>query len=211
MVTYVQYGSGFCAPSGWLNFDASPTLKLERLPMVGALLRKNNQRFPATVRAGNIIAGLPVPDGSAAGVYASHILEHMSREDCFRSLANSFRMLAPGGVFRLIVPDLEWRAKRYLSSVDKSDAADIFFASLGVQTAQPKGLLKKIIAIFGNSNHLWMWDERTMRAALAEAGFHSIRRAEMGDSGDPMFDLVEDRNRFFDDGSEPELAMHAIR
>ena len=44
---YVQYGCGFSAPEQWLNFDASPTLRFERLPIIGSLYTKNKSDFHA--------------------------------------------------------------------------------------------------------------------------------------------------------------------
>ena len=35
---YLQYGCGWDALDGWLNFDASPTLRMERIPAVGKAL-----------------------------------------------------------------------------------------------------------------------------------------------------------------------------
>jgi hypothetical protein len=58
-----------------LNFDASITLRMERLPVVGRFVKKNSQRFPDGVAFGDIVKGLPLPDGSADGIYASHVLE----------------------------------------------------------------------------------------------------------------------------------------
>src|SRR5437764_12318320 len=104
---YVQFGCGHCAPPGWLHFDASPTLRLERLPLVGRLVRRNAGRFPAAVRYGDIVRGLPLPDGSCAGLYGSHVLEHLALADLRAALANCHRLLRPGGVLRVVVPDLE--------------------------------------------------------------------------------------------------------
>ena len=70
---YVQYGCAWSAPESWRNFDASPTLKFERLPIIGRLYTKNESRFPENVEFGDIIAGLPVPDDFCKGVYCSHI------------------------------------------------------------------------------------------------------------------------------------------
>jgi hypothetical protein len=36
---YVQYGAGNEAVQGWLNFDASPTLRIQKMPLIGRLLR----------------------------------------------------------------------------------------------------------------------------------------------------------------------------
>jgi SAM-dependent methyltransferase len=108
---YVQYGAGLCAPSRWVNFDSSPRLWVERFPVIG---RFAGRLFPLNVRFGNIVSGLPIPVGAADGVYASHVLEHLSRADFETAIRNTFQMLKPGGIFRLIVPDLEIRAAMYL-------------------------------------------------------------------------------------------------
>ena len=100
------------AGAGWRNFDASPTLRIERLPLVGRFVKLNPQRFPDAVEYGDVVRGLPVPDASCAAVYASHVLEHLTLADFRVALAHTYRMLAPRGLFRLVVPDLEaWRAK----------------------------------------------------------------------------------------------------
>lgn len=38
---YVNYGCGFTAPKEWTNFDASPTLLWERIPVIGKMYPKN--------------------------------------------------------------------------------------------------------------------------------------------------------------------------
>ena len=36
----LQIGAGLDGPTSWMNVDASPTLWLQRLPMVGVLLQR---------------------------------------------------------------------------------------------------------------------------------------------------------------------------
>jgi hypothetical protein len=69
---YVQYGCGMSCPDTWVNFDASPRLRLQRLPVLGSMFRWGPVVFPRIVRYGDIVKGLPVLAGSAAGVHASH-------------------------------------------------------------------------------------------------------------------------------------------
>src|SRR2546421_9928005 len=69
----VQFGCGLSAPETWRNFDASPTLRFERLPIVGRLYTKNGERFPGNVEYGDIVKGLPLVRESCAAVYASHV------------------------------------------------------------------------------------------------------------------------------------------
>ncbi len=180
-MTHVQYGCGHSAPDGWLNYDASFTLRVERFPLGGRFVRKNAQRFPANVSFGDIVKGLPVSDASVDGVYASHVLEHLSRT----------------------------------SDIDgmQADANDRLLRStyLGVE-ADPRGLLGLASEMLGRNKHLWMWDYPAMEAALKAVGFSSIRRCEMGDSGDPAFAAVEQHDRFYDEPSGiRELAVHCHR
>jgi hypothetical protein len=200
-VLHVQYGCAFSAPEGWLNFDSSPTLRFERIPAVGGLYTKNRTRFPPSVRYGDVVSGLPVPAGSCRGVYASHVLEHLSLDDCRAALRETLRILGDGGIFRLVVPDLQVHAERYVAEARAGDAgAAIRFLDetfLGVRS-RPRGPMGVARTLFGHSAHLWMWDEAGMRAELDRAGFSRIRRAQLGDCEDPLFAAVEDPERFVD-------------
>jgi predicted SAM-dependent methyltransferase len=210
---YVQYGCGLCAPDGWLNFDASPRLRLEQTPGLRAIIRLTaGLLFPANVRPGDIVRGLPVADGSARGVYCSHVLEHLTRDDLPRALGNTWRMIVPGGIFRLIVPDLRWRVERYLRAAEKDDpaAADMLMTSCALGAASKATMISALRARFGWNAHLWMYDFAALKALLEQAGFSDIRRCERGDSRDPKFALVEDQDRFFESG-ERELAIEAAK
>lgn len=210
--SYVQYGCGLCAPQGWINFDASPRLRIERSFGLRSVLRVSiGHLFPPNVRFGDIARGLPLADGSAQGVYCSHVLEHVPRDDIPAVLRNTFRLLRPGGLFRLVVPDLQWRVARYLASDGDTTAADAFIESCQLGTrSRPKTPASWLRAQFGRSVHLWMYDFATLRCLLLDAGFDRIRRCALGDSGDPMFTLVETADRFYEAG-EAELAIEAIR
>ena len=90
---YLQYGCGFCVGKDWLNFDSSPTLRIERLPVIGNVLGRiagNSRRFPKEVKYGNIAKGLPIAENSVRGVYASHVLEHLALDDFRKALRNTF-------------------------------------------------------------------------------------------------------------------------
>ena len=213
MPLYVQYGCGWCAPAEWRNFDASPTLRWERLPILGKLYTKNAARFPSNVEYGNVVKGLPIGDGSADGVYCSHVLEHLPRDAVGIALANSLRILRPNGVFRLVVPDLHWRVEKYLQKLASHEEtpSDWLFDALNMGQRQSvssmAGAAKKI---FGHSEHLWMYDLATMSKLLQSVGFVEIRECDFNDSTDAMFNLVEDRERFFSEDHK-EVCLEAHR
>lgn len=199
--TYVQYGCGHSAPQQWVNFDVSPTLRIQKTPVLNGLLKSRlNTVFPDNVLLGDIIKGLPVADGSCDGAYCSHTLEHLSLSDLKIALQNTYRILKPGGIFRCVLPDLEFVAREYLAALDKGDnTASLRFMGagtlLGIEN-RPRGLKAFVNSFFGNSHHLWMWDYLSLSDQLAKAGFTRIRRAQYKDSQDPMFLQVEEESRF---------------
>jgi hypothetical protein len=193
---YVNIGCGFRAPSTWRNFDASPTLRFERVPLVGRLYTRNAMRFPPNVEYGDILKGLPVREARA--VFASHILEHLSLSDSRVALSHIHEMLAPEGYFRLVVPDLEALARAYLDSGRPESSHDFMRGTcLGVES-RPRGIKGLAVSAFGNSKHLWMWDYKSLREELASVGFSSIRRCRFNDSEEAAFRDVEDEGRFND-------------
>lgn len=221
MNKYIQYGCGWSAPEGWTNFDSSPTLRFERIPLIGQLYTKNETRFPDNVKYGDVVRGLPIENGEASGIYASHILEHLSRADFETALSNVFNMLKSGGVLRLIVPDLEGRARHYIESLGenkKQSANDEFMQStyLGKQV-RPRSILAFIREYLGANSHLWMWDQHSIKQALQAHGFTNIRRCDFNDCHDEMFTKVEEETRFYwtpkdgDTERKRECAFEAIR
>ena len=160
------------------------------------LLKRGFPDYPKNIRYGDVIKGLPVELQSAAGVYCSHVLEHLALNEFRQTLRNVYSYLAPGGTFRFVLPDLEWLAKTYLQSSD-SEAASRFMRDsyLGVdqQSGGASGVMK---LLFGRSAHLWMWDYKNMARELEAAGFTSIRRARFQDNPDPRFQEVEDLGRW---------------
>ena len=196
---YVQYGCGFTAPDGWINYDASPTLKFERMPLLGKLYTRNSQRFPANVKYGDIVAGLPERPDSCDGIYCSHVLEHLSYNDFIKALKNTYTLLKPGGIFRGVVPDLKAAVADYMQAQDTSPspASDLMNNTMLGLVDRNWGLGGLFKNLYGNSKHLWMWDYRSLQYELQQAGFKNIRPCVFGDCADPNFSLVEEESRFY--------------
>ena len=196
-MTMINFGCGLSVATDWINYDASPTMRLQRLPLVGTLAKSLvKPRFPDLVRYGDIARGMPEEACSADLVYCSHILEHLSLTDCRLALAEVLRILKPGGVFRGVLPDLEADVRAYLAD-PSADACSAFMraTSLG-HVRRSLGLVGRLRALLGNSQHLWMWDYKGLAAELQSAGFVDIRRAQYNDSAYPAFVAIEDLGRW---------------
>ncbi len=60
---------------------------------------------------------LPFESNHFSVVYHSHVLEHLDRGDACRLLQECHRVMRPGGVLRVVVPDLEHKARLYLEKL----------------------------------------------------------------------------------------------
>lgn len=195
----LQIGAGLDGPAGWMNVDASPTLRLQRLPVAGKWLRNVTQpRFSSAVTYGDVVKGLPLPASSVDIVYSSHVLEHLAFDDCCAALVEIHRVLRPGGVFRSVLPDLEQEVQRYLLSEGEDRASEFMRSTLIGLEHRERGLGGVLRSWLGNSRHLWMWDYRSLAHRLAQAGFVDIRPARIGDSSEPAFADVESPERWQD-------------
>lgn len=194
---YVQYGCGLCAPSNWRNFDASPTLRLQKLPLIGSLFCGNEYPiFPKNVEYGDIVNGLPIQAESCRAIYCSHILEYLAVNDFRIALRNTHSYLMKEGIFRLVLPDLETLVKAYIRN-EEWNASILFMENscLG-KKVRSKGLKGFLREWLGNSSHLWMWDFKAINVELKSAGFREIRRAQFGNSKDQLFNEVEDARQW---------------
>jgi SAM-dependent methyltransferase len=198
---YVQYGCGLSAPKEWTNFDVSPSLKIQKIPLIGKVISKKfGAIFPDNVLFGDIIQGLPLQDNSCDGLFCSHVLEHLSLNDFRIALKNSYKIVKPGGVFRCIVPDLELAARNYIKDLDAGKkTSSVTF--MGIDTLiglidRPKGIKGFVSSYFGNHQHLWMWDYSSLSYELEKCGFKNIKRVYFNDSDHKMFNLLEDPERF---------------
>lgn len=209
---YVHYGCGVCAPEGWKNYDASPTSRLQRVPVLGSIFKRGTPDFPSSILYGDIVKGLPdVAQNSCDGVYSSHVLEHLSLEDCRTAIKNTYGILKPGGVFRTVVPDLRWYVQEYLDTLQdenkRAEAAVNFIATTHLgRESRPRTPMAMVRSLLGNSAHLWMWDEPSMHKELKDAGFASVRVATCGDSQEAAFAQVENPERF-----EKSIAFEAVK
>jgi len=148
------------------------------------------------VEYGDIVSGLPLNKDTCAAVYCSHVLEHLTLDEFRSAIKESYRILKSQGLFRMVLPDLEHSINRYISN--QSSAAAMEFmeeTSLG-RKYRARSLMEMIRSRFGNSQHLWMWDYKSLTKELDDCGFVKIRRAQFGDSSEPMFKDVEDSDRW---------------
>jgi SAM-dependent methyltransferase len=101
----VNIGCGTIHHSDWINLDIASD--------------------DPTVLTVDITKGLPFSTTSLSACYSSHVLEHMDKASANFLLSECFRVLASGGILRLVVPDLEGIVREYLEILEQLIQGDI--------------------------------------------------------------------------------------
>lgn len=106
---------------------------------------------------------LSMSDASVDLIYASHVLEHFGRHEYKAVLQEWYRVLIPGGVLRLSVPDFAACAAIYY----ENGLAD--------------GLTGLVGLVVGGQRdrydfHKMIFDEEFLRRELLDVGFWEVRR-----------------------------------
>ena len=86
-----------------------------------------NVNFTATgkeVIAYDLLKKIPFADNTFEVVYHSHLLEHIPKDRAQSFITECYRVLQPGGIIRVVVPDLEQIARVYLESIKQADKSE---------------------------------------------------------------------------------------
>lgn len=201
-----------------VNLDHSIYFRLRYHPLwrrVAPWVTRGERRaallaLPANLRLHDLTRGLPYADASVDLIYHSHFLEHLDRDAAVVLLREVRRVLVPGGLQRVVVPDLEPLCRAYLASLEQSllndDAQALHerhIAALLEQSVrreafgsahQPQWRRRLEGLLFGDARrrgetHQWMYDRVSLPRLLAEQGFHTITLCRFDTSALPDWDV----------------------
>jgi len=199
----LHLGCGLTAPTGWLNVDGSFQVVLARRPWLKRLLVSTGilppkqaeiPWNPSVVRL-DLTRPLPFPAGCFSAVYSSHLLEHLYHDQALALLKECHRVLRPGSVCRVVVPDLEALVGEYSkarAAGDASAATRLMEAMLVHDKGPKRGLLGLFYRITAFHQHKWMYDAASLMAMFTDAGFCAVRQAGCMDSA--IEDVAEVEN-----------------
>jgi SAM-dependent methyltransferase len=195
----LNLGCGLSIAPGWINIDNSPNARLARYPWIRWTLwklgilsdRLYSVGWSDSIQTYDLKKALPYKDSSVDYVYTSHFLEHLELKDSQRLMSEVFRILKPGGIVRVVIPDLALGARQYVAAIeanpDDASAAHEFVDWL--QLNRP-GL---------RDPHLWMYDAASLSAMLNQVGFSEVVVCEYRKGRVPDCNILDNR---------PEDSLH---
>jgi predicted SAM-dependent methyltransferase len=154
----VHVGSGGHTLDGWINVDleAAPPLDL----------------------ATDAAAALPFRSESVDRIHSEDFIEHVEYAAGKQFLAEAFRVLKPGGIMRLLTPDLRAIVQRvYLDR----EPRHLRWCGVYLDAPDPCEALNMHLRM--NGEHRFLYDEPLLRRVLNEAGF-GVRRVRWNRSPD---------------------------
>jgi predicted SAM-dependent methyltransferase len=169
----LNIGCGTSGIEGWVNIDNSPSILLSRLPLGKRIFKTPD--WPRDVRRADVRKRIPFGDASVACIYSSHTFEHFSYEESLAVARECFRVLQPGGILRIVVPDLGIMVRDYLGDTSDPMASHRFVSRL-LLTANIRDL------VHAGAHHKQMFDGRSLIHMLQEAGFATPELSTFGSS-----------------------------
>ena len=147
MLRRLNWGCGPIASYGWTNSDIAPG--------------------PGVDVVADIRSGLPIPDDTFDYVVSIHALPELPYADQDRALAELRRVMKPGAVLRLGLPDLDKAIRAYVSKdIDYFLIPDEVIKSLS-------GKMIVQLSWYGRSRCMFTAD--FIAELLQRSGFHNIR------------------------------------
>lgn len=133
--------------------------------------------------------GLPYADQTVNGVYSEHFFEHLTQAEGLRFLRECRRILKPGGIVRIAMPDLDEIINRYVSENWRGDG-DMF--KLGYDWVSNRCEMLNIGMREWGHKHVYNEEELIRIAQMA--GLEPSKRCDHGKSDTPEFVGRESRN-----------------
>lgn len=148
----LHLGCGYSHLDGWVNIDVDISTHPD---LVWDLRRP-----------------VPFPDLSAAAIFHEHLLEHIPLSAAGPFLRECHRLLKPGGILRVGVPDFGRYARDYCGSRSLIQSE---------RPGRPTALLALSELVFCYE-HTSIWDEETLIRVVREAGFESPEIKAFGET-----------------------------
>lgn len=138
----------------------------------------------------------PLDNESFDYVFSEHMIEHISYPQGQMMLNECFRILKPNGRIRISTPDLSFLIDLYKE--DKSYLQKEYIKWITDKRLKYASRYEDTFVINNfvrDWGHQFIYDEKTLRLSMVKAGFSSIVRCNLNESGDDLLRNLENEKR----------------
>jgi len=191
----LNLGSGRRVIPGWINIDIHPLIPLSKIPGATWLLFKlglipevaYKMKWPPEMLWHDVRKGLPFGDETVDYIYASHFFEHFRVDEAEKILVECRRVLKPEGILRIVLPDLEILARKYVEKDREfyrkiKPGRELTDAFLDLLNFFPSKLSRRV---FPGQYHLWMYDFESLSTLLKKCRFSRVERKKFAETTIP--------------------------
>ena len=194
---------------GWQDRDGNWKISLGRNNKLRRAITLTVLLFERTFRPGkwplqihDLRKPLPFADETFEAAYTSHTIEHLYFEQALNLLEEIYRVLAPGGILRVVVPDLRSMVKEYFEMLSSGDttgsaAQELNHRLLFREPHGPRGNFWQRIRVLRIEldTHKWMYDIDSLSMIVEQTGFVNVKQCGYLQSEIPVIGEVEIANR----------------
>ena len=180
----VHLGCGpFVEPTRWIDCDGSWNARVNSWPKpVASLLRRiakkagGGQRpLPGHIRYFDLRKRFPFDDDSVDAIYAAHVWEHLALSTANKATEECCRVLKPGGILRLVVPNVRDAVEDYLKSNAPDAALTLNRRLYYRQLEECRSMIYSVYLGFTDFHyHRFMYDPPQLISLLQASGFGSV-------------------------------------
>ncbi len=134
---------------------------------------------------------LPFEDNFADYIYNEHFLEHLTVEEGQRAIKDFLRVLKPGGVLRIAMPDLV-NVVNFYTNEKALENGKVFLEKYGLDFVKTRAEMININ--FRAWGHKWLYDWEELERRLKEAGAVHITKCSLKKSAHTALCDLETRN-----------------
>ena len=120
---------------------------------------------------------LPFPENSVDFIFHEHFLEHLTVEESHSAITDMMRVLKPGGVMRIAMPDLEDIFELYNDENWKNRPV---IKNHGLDFVKTRA--EMVNMSFSWWGHKWIYDWEELQRRFKELGYTKIKRCKNGKS-----------------------------
>ena len=175
-VRRLNFGCGSITPVGWINSDL--------------------QAGPGVDISADVLKGLPLPDDHVDYISSQHVLCELGIYDQVPALTELRRVLKPGGVLRLCLPDFE----KNMAAFQTGNSNQFYIWEWDTID----GNFITHVLWYGCNRTLFTW--RFLEELLRKAGFADVRRVAFRQTSSAHPEIVD-----LDDREAESLYVEAVK